>query len=93
MIARETGEPREALLMVFPTMGLDITATAFVYRRMVEAAAAGTAVLWISEELDDLLALAHRVAVICDARIMAELPVTPDLTRAEVGALMTGGRT
>ena len=91
VIARETGEPREALLMVFPTMGLDITATAFVYERMVAAAAAGAAVLWISEELDDLLALAHRIAVIREGRIMAEWPVTPGLTRTEVGASMTGG--
>ena len=93
VIARETGEPREALLMVFPTMGLDITATAFVYDRMVAAAAAGAAVLWISEELDDLLALAHRIAVIREGRIMAEWPVTPGLTRTEVGASMTGGPT
>ena len=91
VIARETGAPRAALLMVFPTMGLDIAATAFVYRRMVEAARAGSAVLWISEELDDLLALAHRIAVLRAGRIVDERAVTPDLTRSELGALMTGG--
>ncbi|WP_163025955.1 ABC transporter ATP-binding protein [Chachezhania antarctica] len=92
VIARETGEQRDALLMVFPTMGLDITATASVYHRMVDAARAGAAVLWISEELDDLLELAHRIAVIRDGRISSGLPVTPQVTRAEIGALMTGGQ-
>ena len=55
------------------------------------AARAGSAVLWISEELDDLLALAHRIAVLRAGRIVDERAVTPDLTRSELGALMTGG--
>lgn len=69
VLARETGVARPAILMVFPTMGLDIVAAQAVYRRMAEAATEGAAILWISEEIDDLLALAHGIGEIGRAHV------------------------
>ena len=91
MLARETGEPRPAVLMVFPTMGLDVAASADVYRRMVAAADEGAAILWISEEMDDLLAFAHRIVVLLEGRIAASFVNSGTLTREQLGAAMTGG--
>lgn len=91
VLARETGEPRPAVLMVFPTMGLDVAASADVYRRMVAAADEGAAILWISEEMDDLLAFAHRIVVLLEGRIAASFVNSGTLTREQLGAAMTGG--
>ena len=91
VLARETGEPRPAVLMVFPTVGLDVAASDSVYRRMVAAAETGTAILWISEEIDDLLALAHRIVVLREGRIVARFVNDATLTREDLGAAMTGG--
>jgi simple sugar transport system ATP-binding protein len=90
VLARELGEVRPAILLAFPTMGLDVAATGDVYRRMTEAARAGAAILWISEEISDLLALAHRIAVLRDGRVAAVLDNDGTLTRERVGAAMTG---
>ncbi|WP_454766377.1 ABC transporter ATP-binding protein [Cupriavidus campinensis] len=57
-----------------PTWGLDIGAVAYVHRQLLEAAAAGAAVLLISEDLDELLSLADRIAVIHGGRLT---PVRP----------------
>jgi len=91
VLARETGEPRPAILMAFPTMGLDVAASDGVYRRMVDAAADGAAILWISEEIDDLLALAHRIVVLREGRIAGSFVNDATLTREQLGAAMTGG--
>lgn len=90
VIAREMGTQRPAVLLVYPTMGLDIDATAAVYQKMFMQAEAGSAVLWISEELDDLIAAAHRIVVMRDGMIVANIKNGPDVTREKVGALMTG---
>ncbi|MGE0844926.1 MAG: ABC transporter ATP-binding protein [Flavobacteriaceae bacterium] len=90
VIARELGAPRPAVLLVYPTMGLDLAATAAVYRTMFEQAAAGSAVLWISEELDDLITAAHRIVVMREGSIVADIANGPDVSREAIGALMTG---
>ena len=91
ILARETGEKRPAILMVFPTLGLDIAATRAVYRRMADAAAGGAAILWISEEIDDLLALAHSISVLRAGRIAAGFRNDGTVTRDRLGEAMTGG--
>jgi simple sugar transport system ATP-binding protein len=50
-------------------MGLDVLAAQAVYREMFRHASEGASVVWISEELDDLLSYAHRIAVIHDGEI------------------------
>jgi simple sugar transport system ATP-binding protein len=93
ILARETGETRPAILMVFPTLGLDIAAARAVYRRMAEAAARGAAILWISEEIDDLLALAHGISVLRGGRISASFINDGTITRERLGEAMAGGHT
>jgi simple sugar transport system ATP-binding protein len=69
VIARElSGTPR-LVIACYPTMGLDVLAAQAVYREMFRHAAQGACVVWISEELDDLLSYAHRIAVIHDGGI------------------------
>jgi ABC-type uncharacterized transport system ATPase subunit len=89
--ARELGEAPRAIVACYPTMGLDVHATAALLARLVEHAEAGAAVLWIGEELDDLMAIADRIAVIHDGHIVADLdPAATSV--AEIGRLMAGGR-
>ena len=52
------------MVACYPTMGLDLIAADAVRQRMFEHAAHGAAVLWMSEDLDDLLHYAHRIAVL-----------------------------
>jgi simple sugar transport system ATP-binding protein len=91
VIARELSVLRAGVLACYPTMGLDLGATAAVYASLFEQARAGAAVLWISEELDDLLAHAHRIAVLHEGRFVAVIDNDGTLTREAIGALMTGG--
>jgi simple sugar transport system ATP-binding protein len=72
-----------------PTWGLDIGAVAFVHRCLLQAAAQGAAVLLICEDLDEIFALADRVAVMHEGRLTAARPVA-DWTLAEIGLAMAG---
>ncbi|WP_342050373.1 MULTISPECIES: ABC transporter ATP-binding protein [unclassified Cupriavidus] len=72
-----------------PTWGLDIGAVAYVRRQLLEAAAQGAAVLLISEDLDELRALADRVAVIHSGHLTAARP-TEAWTLASLGLAMAG---
>ena len=70
VIARELSGKVKLVLACYPTMGLDVLATQAVYREIFRLAAKGACVVWISEDLDDLLSYAHRLAVIHDGAIM-----------------------
>jgi general nucleoside transport system ATP-binding protein len=72
-----------------PTWGLDIGAVAFVHQQLLDAAAAGAAVLLISEDLDEILALADRIAVMHGARLTEALP-RGQWTLAGIGLAMAG---
>lgn len=72
-----------------PTWGLDIGAVAYVHRQLLEAADAGAAVLLISEDLDELLALADRIAVIHGGRLTEARPAA-GWTLATLGLAMAG---
>jgi len=74
-----------------PTWGLDIGAVAYVHQQLLDACAQGAAVLLISEDLDEIFAIAHRVAVIHHGRLSVARPVH-DWTLAEIGMAMAGGR-
>lgn len=90
VIARELATPRKAILACYPTMGLDIAAIKMVYAAMFAQAEAGAAILWISEDIDDLLAASHRILVMREGAFVAALDNDGTLTRDMVGALMTG---
>ena len=79
------------LLAAQPTRGLDAGAVEAVYREILRARERGAAVLLVSSELDELLAIADRVLVIYRGQIVGERPGGPDQSEA-VGRLMSGQR-
>jgi simple sugar transport system ATP-binding protein len=91
VLAREfEGEPR-LLVVASPTRGLDVAAIETVHRYLRDAASAGVGVLLISEDLDEILALADRVAVMYEGALVGE--VDPEqATVEEIGLLMAGGQ-
>ena len=72
-----------------PTWGLDIGAVAYVHQQLLDACAAGSAVLLISEDLDEIFALADRIAVMHHGRLTEALPAA-QWTLAAIGLAMTG---
>ena len=90
VLARElTLDPLVALVAAQPTRGLDVSAVEAVYRQIRAAARRGVGVLLISSELDELLAVADRVAVLYRGRLVGERPANMG-ERAAIGALMSG---
>ncbi len=73
-----------------PTWGLDVGAVAYVHQRLLDACAAGSAVLLISEDLDEIFALADRIAVIHHGQLTPARPVG-DWTLTTIGLAMAGG--
>ncbi|HEX6142515.1 MAG TPA: ATP-binding cassette domain-containing protein, partial [Geminicoccaceae bacterium] len=84
-----TGEP-DLILAHQPTRGLDVGAIAEVHRLLLEARARGAAILLISEDLDELLALADRIGVLYRGRLSPPEPAG-ELDLASLGLLMSGG--
>lgn len=90
VLARELTLPNLALLVAAqPTRGLDVGAVDAVYGHIREARERGVAVLLISSELDDLLAVADRIVVLYRGRITGTCPARQD-QRARIGAMMAG---
>jgi len=88
VLAREFSRPLRLLIASQPTRGLDVGSTETVHRRLVEERDRGTAILLVSTELDEVVALADRIAVMYRGRIVATvLPSTP---RETFGLLMAG---
>jgi len=89
IMARELSRPLKLLVAAQPTRGVDVGSIEFLHKRLVDERDRGTAVLLVSSELDEVLGLADRVAVMYRGRIVAVVP--PDTPRAEIGLLMAGG--
>ena len=83
------GQPR-VLVVASPTRGLDVAAIETVHAQLRKAASGGVGVLLISEDLDEILALADRIDVMYEGEIVAELE-TGAATVEEIGLLMAGG--
>jgi simple sugar transport system ATP-binding protein len=90
ILARELSGTPKVLVASQPTRGVDIGAAEYIHRRLVEQRAEGTAILMISEDLDEVYALSDRIAVIYEGQIMGI--VDPSATREQVGLLMAGVR-
>ena len=89
VLAREIERNPDLLLVGQPTRGVDIGAIEFIHKRIVELRDVGKAVLLVSVELDEILSLSDRIAVMFDGRIMGErLPAATD--ERELGLLMAG---
>ena len=89
VIAREMGRDFSVLLAAQPTRGVDVGAIEFIHAQLRLARAAGKAVLLVSAELTELLALADRIAVMYRGRIVAVLP-RAEATEERLGRYMTG---
>lgn len=90
IIGREFELKPKLLLVSQPTRGVDIGAIEFIHRKLIELRDAGTAVLLVSAELEEVTALADRLLVIKKGRIVGE--VDPKITSTEeIGFMMTGG--
>jgi simple sugar transport system ATP-binding protein len=87
VLAREAMPQPKVLLVGQPTRGVDIGAIEFIHGRLRAMRDAGGAVLVVSSELDEILALADRVLVMSSGRIGGELPID-DCTEAALGRLM-----
>ena len=89
VLARELGQAPAVLLVGQPTRGVDIGAIEFIYAQLRALRDAGGAVLLVSSELDEILALSDRVLVMNQGRITGALPIA-DCTEARLGLLMAG---
>ena len=89
VIARALWRKPSLLVAVSPTRGLDVAATAYVHARLRERQAEGGAIILVSTELDEVIALSTRLAVLYEGRLVGIVP--PDTPRATLG-LMMGGR-
>lgn len=91
ILARELARKPRALVAVYPTRGLDMGAEEFIHSRILELRKEGTAILLISEELEELMNLCDRIAVIYKGRILDTL-AGPQATKRSLGLLMAGLR-
>jgi simple sugar transport system ATP-binding protein len=91
VVAREFDRELKLLILDQPTRGLDVGSIEFIHRQIIAKRDAGTAVLLVSAELDEVMEMSDRIAVMYRGRIVAELDGrTAD--KSEVGLLMaTGG--
>jgi general nucleoside transport system ATP-binding protein len=89
IMARELSGSPKVLLVAQPTRGIDVSASAYIHQRLIAQRAGGTAVLVISEDLDELMTISDRILVIYEGAIISE--VDPRTTSREaVGLLMAG---
>ncbi len=91
IVAREFSRPIKLLVAAQPTRGLDVGSIEYIHRRIVEKRDEGAAVLIVSTELDEVLALADRIAVMYQGRIVAVLDPA-DATPEKLGLLMGGAQ-
>jgi simple sugar transport system ATP-binding protein len=87
VLGRELSRNPKLLIAMQPTRGLDVGAIEYVHKRLLEQATAGTAILLISSELDEILTLSDRVSVLRDGKIVGTLP-RASATVENIGPLM-----
>ena len=89
-VAREIASNPKLLIAHQPTRGLDVGAIEFVHGRLLSERAGGRGILLVSLEFEEVRALADRILVIYEGRIVGEFP--PEVSEEELGVAMTGGR-
>ena len=90
MLARELSDEPRVVLAMQPTWGLDVGATRFVHDRLRAERDRGGAVLLVSEDLDELLQLADRLAVVYQGRVMGVLEDPRGCSQESIGLMMAG---
>jgi simple sugar transport system ATP-binding protein len=89
IIARELSRSVQLLFANQPTRGLDVGSIEYIHKTIVEMRDQGGGVLLVSAELDEIMSLADRIAVMYRGQILAVLPAA-EATREELGLLMAG---
>ena len=89
IVGREFSRPIELLIASQPTRGLDVGSIEYIHDRIIEKRDEGTAVLVVSSELDEILALSDRIAVMYRGRIM-EIVEASKASKEYLGLLMAG---
>jgi simple sugar transport system ATP-binding protein len=91
VLAREVAGNPDVLVAMQPTRGLDVGATEYVQRSLLAQRARGAAILYVSTELEEVLGLSDRIAVLAQGEIV-DIVDAATTTRDQVGMLMAGGR-
>ncbi|WP_258360718.1 ABC transporter ATP-binding protein [Moorella sulfitireducens (nom. illeg.)] len=91
LLAREISNRPRLLVAVYPARGLDVGATETVHRLLLEQRAAGTAILLISEDLEELFRLADRIAVMYEGEITGLMGVE-EARIEDIGLMMAGAK-
>jgi len=91
IVAREFSRPISLLIASQPTRGLDVGSIEYIHSRIVEKRDEGCAVLLVSPELDEIISLSDRIAVMYKGQILANLPAQ-EATKERLGLLMAGVR-
>ena len=89
IVAREFSRPIKLLIAAQPTRGLDVGSIEYIHRRLIEKRDEGVAVLLVSVELDEIMALSDRIAVMYEGEIVGTMDADA-VTREELGLLMAG---
>ncbi|MEJ8548326.1 ABC transporter ATP-binding protein [Brevibacillus borstelensis] len=91
IIAREVNKDPDLLIAAQPTRGLDVGAIEFIHRRLIEQRDKGKAVLLLSLELDEILNVSDRIAVIYEGQIVGIVDAK-ETDEQELGLMMSGGK-
>jgi general nucleoside transport system ATP-binding protein len=91
VVAREISKDPELIIAAQPTRGLDVGAIEYIHKRLIEERDKNRAILLVSLELDEILNLSDRIAVIYDGKIVDILD-RKDATERKLGILMAGGK-
>lgn len=91
IVAREFTRPIKLLIASQPTRGVDVGSIEFIHKQIIRKRSEGCAVLLVSAELDEVMALSDRIAVMYHGQIIATLDAA-NANRAELGLLMAGGQ-
>jgi len=91
IVAREFSRPIRLLIAAQPTRGLDVGSVEYIHQQLVRKRDDGVAVLLVSAELDEIMALSDRIAVMYEGRIVGTMDADK-VTREELGLMMAGAR-
>jgi simple sugar transport system ATP-binding protein len=92
LMGRELSDMPEIVIVMHPTWGLDVLATRYVREQLLTQRENGAAILLISEDLDELLALSDRLAVMFKGKFMGVLDEPASVPLEKIGLMMAGGR-
>ncbi len=89
IVGREFSRPIKLLVAAQPTRGLDVGSIEYIHNRLIEKRDSGVAILLVSTELDEIMQLSDRIAVMYRGQIVGILP-GEDATKEKIGLLMAG---